>query len=748
MSSVSGISPSFGVNQSTKNKKQRFQTYAVKRTVFSAQPASFYSINNKKLSRGFRHLVKTAETDEEPIVQQELAQKPVQMERKVEEIQEEQEEEVQQQQYEEPQPQEQSTYRTSESNREVFLPFDSIVIGEIYPGKVERLANFGAFVNIGSEVDGLVHISQLAYEFVSDPGDFVQVGQEVKVKVLDKNNDDMRLQLSMKINGPGEGGRPRGGRGQAVADKVPLEDIQEGEVYTGQVKRTAGFGAFVDIGTVSDGLVHVSQLSNSYVEDVQDVVQVGDEVQVKVLSVDLDNQKIELSMKAVRGGEEEEDMEYEGADEGDEFAREKRQMRRQSMESGGRGGRRQQTPPPDVSEGDQITGPIKRIAAYGVFVDIGNNFQAMLHKNEMKVDSSADPLWQVRDFFQVDQEITVTIQKVEENKVELTQKSKADKEEEIASKAGFTAMDEENSYKPSLFANAFQQAGIARTKYPDIPERAIVDPPEDILPDVVEEAIEEAVEEVTAGIDEVEEKIEEAEEQVPTVEDVVEEVAEKVPEITEQVPAVEDVVEEVVEKVAEITEQVPVVAEEVVEKVEEIAEQTPVVQNVVEEVAEKVEEISEQVPAVAEEVAEKVEEVAEQVPVVQNVVEEVAEKVEEIIEQVPETSIATEEKPEQIVEENKVVDQISEQTIQQEQKIEETEQIPEQQEPVAQESESTSSTTENAVESPQLEEKDAEDVQNVEESATSAPEGGSLSEQPVVQTDVSKSEETETKSEA
>eukprot|EP01026_Neomeris_dumetosa_P074601 TRINITY_DN7772_c0_g1_i12.p1 TRINITY_DN7772_c0_g1~~TRINITY_DN7772_c0_g1_i12.p1 ORF type:complete len:557 (+),score=142.27 TRINITY_DN7772_c0_g1_i12:39-1673(+) len=470
-----------------------FRTFAVQRSSFSSRQTPFLSSSYKSQSKHRRgnFTPRTAETDaqateDEEELELDLEASPTPTATPIDTAVPE---EVVETPDPTPTPTTTSTPQTfrRQPSRDAFIDFGSVVVGGIYVGTVQRLASFGAFVDIGCGTDGLVHVSELAYEFVNDVADFVQVGQDVRVKVLDKDDTAMKLSLSMKIEEPGTA--------KGASTKIPFSELTQGEIYPGVVVQTAKFGAFVDIGAEVDGLVHVSQLSNRFVEDVKEVVDVGDEVKVKIIGIVEDKKQLQLSIRQAEGDSDIEEDDFEDYEDEEEEGQRRRMTRQRREQEGGRGGRREQVPPPDVDVGQEITGTIKRVVPYGVFVDIGNNFQAMLHKNEMKVQST-DPLWQVRDFFSLDQEVKVTVHKLEGSKIDLTQKSKEDREVEVSSKDGYTAVNEEDSYKPSLFAAAFSKVQVSRTMFPNHPDRAIVDPPEDLFPDVIEEAIEEVVSEV------------------------------------------------------------------------------------------------------------------------------------------------------------------------------------------------------------------------------------------------------------
>lgn len=162
--------------------------------------------------------------------------------------------------------------------------------GDVLTGTVQRLTDFGAFVDIGG-IDGLVHISQLSHHHVETPSEVVEEGQEVKVKVLSVDRENERISLSIKDTLPG----PWEQIGQ---------DIKVGDVVEGTVKRLVTFGAFVEVAPGVEGLVHISEISNQHIGTPNEVLEEGQEVQVKVLDVDLDEKRISLSMKEFEEPEE------------------------------------------------------------------------------------------------------------------------------------------------------------------------------------------------------------------------------------------------------------------------------------------------------------------------------------------------------------------------------------------------------------------------------------------------------------
>ncbi|MFK8793399.1 30S ribosomal protein S1 [Planococcus plakortidis] len=179
-----------------------------------------------------------------------------------------------------------------ESKKEQVM--DSINAGDVLDGKVQRIASFGAFVDIGG-VDGLVHISQLSHEHVDKVSDVVTEGQEVKVKVLSVDRDSERISLSIKDTLPGPW--------DAIDEKAP-----KGSVHKGTVKRVVSYGAFVEVLPGVEGLVHISQIAHKHIATPHEVLQEGQEVEVKVLEVNKEDKRLSLSIKELQEKEAEQDF--------------------------------------------------------------------------------------------------------------------------------------------------------------------------------------------------------------------------------------------------------------------------------------------------------------------------------------------------------------------------------------------------------------------------------------------------------
>ena len=157
-------------------------------------------------------------------------------------------------------------------------------VGMRLKGTVSSIVDFGAFVDLGG-IDGLVHISELSWNHVNHPSEVVKVGQEVEVQVLDVDLNRERISLGLK--------QTTEDPWRTLVKKYPVDAIVEGTVT-----KLVTFGAFVDLGDGVEGLVHISEMAKSHVDQPSQVCTVGDTVQVKVMEIDLDRRRISLSMKA------------------------------------------------------------------------------------------------------------------------------------------------------------------------------------------------------------------------------------------------------------------------------------------------------------------------------------------------------------------------------------------------------------------------------------------------------------------
>jgi len=184
---------------------------------------------------------------------------------------------------------------------------NQIKAGDVLHGKVQRLASFGAFIDLGG-IDGLVHISQVSHEHVSDVSEVLAEGQDVKVKVLSVDPENERISLSIKETIPG-----------------PWSNIEEraakGTILDGRVKRLTSFGAFVEVFPGVEGLVHISQIAHKHINTPHEALKEGQEVQVKVLDVNADEGRLALSIKELlENPEAEEVIDYELPEENTGFS--------------------------------------------------------------------------------------------------------------------------------------------------------------------------------------------------------------------------------------------------------------------------------------------------------------------------------------------------------------------------------------------------------------------------------------------
>ncbi|MGQ9511908.1 bifunctional 4-hydroxy-3-methylbut-2-enyl diphosphate reductase/30S ribosomal protein S1 [Thermodesulfitimonas sp.] len=161
--------------------------------------------------------------------------------------------------------------------------FNSLQEGAVVKGIVRRLTSFGAFVDIGG-LDGLLHISEIAWHRVNHPAEVLKVGQEIEVKVIkiDRENEKISLSRKQVIPDPWE----------TVAEKYPVGSLVEAKVV-----RLAPFGAFVELEPGVEGLVHISHFADWHVEKPEDVLNEGDRVTLRVLSVDPAGRRIRLSLR-------------------------------------------------------------------------------------------------------------------------------------------------------------------------------------------------------------------------------------------------------------------------------------------------------------------------------------------------------------------------------------------------------------------------------------------------------------------
>ncbi|MBR2431114.1 30S ribosomal protein S1 [bacterium] len=217
---------------------------------------------------------------------------------------------------------------------------DGIKEGSILEGVVKNITDYGAFIDLGG-VDGLLHVTDISWKRINHPAEVLAVGQTIKVQVIRFNEDNQRISLGMKQleNDPW----------QAVADKY-----QVGEIYKGKVTNITDYGAFVELEDGIEGLVHVSEMSWTR-KNVHPgkIVSTSEEVDVKILEVDADKRRVSLGIK-------------------------------------------QCTPNPwaayieEHAVGSVITGKIKNITEFGLFIGLTDEIDGMIHLSDISWEKSGE----------------------------------------------------------------------------------------------------------------------------------------------------------------------------------------------------------------------------------------------------------------------------------------------------------------------------------------------------------------------
>lgn len=255
-----------------------------------------------------------------------------------------------------------------ELHQQTKLTRERLVKGEVFDGVVRTIKPYGAFVDVGG-VEGLLHVTNMSWARVDQPDELFRVGDEVKVMVLDYDVKKDRLSL---------------GRKQLLND--PWKDVSSkfnvGDVVTGSVVSLADYGAFVEIAPGLEGLVHVTELSwTSRVEHPSQLLEIGQEIGVKVLSVDTDERRVSLSIK-------------------------------------------QLTPNPwevfakNVNEGDILSGEVRNVTDFGAFIEVAPGVEGLVHVSNVSwTEKSIDPA----KFFKIGatQEVKILSMDVESERLEL-----------------------------------------------------------------------------------------------------------------------------------------------------------------------------------------------------------------------------------------------------------------------------------------------------------------------------------------
>ncbi|MDF2606325.1 MAG: rpsA [Bacillales bacterium] len=237
--------------------------------------------------------------------------------------------------------------------------------GELIEGKVKEVVKGGLVVDVG--IRGFIPASMVSTKFVEDLS--VYVGQVLPLKIIELDREKVKLVLSYKAVLEYESSK---------AKSDALDQIKVGDILEGTVARITNFGAFVNIGNV-DGLVHISQLSYNRVNKVEEVLNVGDSVKVKVISVDKENNKISLSIKDTQENPWESEIKQ-------------------------------------LSVGQIVEGQVKRLMAFGAFVEVAPHVEGLLHVSQISSKHLSNP----KDVLSVGDKVKVKIQEIDLAKKKLS----------------------------------------------------------------------------------------------------------------------------------------------------------------------------------------------------------------------------------------------------------------------------------------------------------------------------------------
>jgi small subunit ribosomal protein S1 len=256
-------------------------------------------------------------------------------------------------------------------------------IGSRVHGRVVSIVDYGAFVEIEEGVEGLIHVSEMSWtKKVVNPAKILEVGDEVEAIVSELDMDQRRISLSLR-----------------QTERNPWEELEdthpEGSVIEGKVRNLTEFGAFVEITEGIDGLIHVSDMSwTKRVKHPSEVLKKGDTVKARITNIDVENQRVSLSIKEFMPNEWE------------EFAN-------------------QHQP------GDVLEGKVVNVTDFGLFIDIYNGLEGLAHVSEIEVPAGA----KLEDFYKVGDWVRTRILRIEEEekKVGLSMRGvEQPSEEEIA----------------------------------------------------------------------------------------------------------------------------------------------------------------------------------------------------------------------------------------------------------------------------------------------------------------------------
>ncbi|HXD08724.1 MAG TPA: S1 RNA-binding domain-containing protein [Anaerolineales bacterium] len=162
---------------------------------------------------------------------------------------------------------------------------DELELGKVYTGRVTSLANFGAFINING-ADGLVHLSELSWDHIEHPREVLEIGQEIKVKVINVDRDKKRIGLSVRAL-------------QEDPWRSRVQKYSVGQLVEGVITRLTKFGAFARLEGDIEGLIHISEIAEHRIEHPKEVLKEGDVKSLRVIRIDADQHRIGLSLRKV-----------------------------------------------------------------------------------------------------------------------------------------------------------------------------------------------------------------------------------------------------------------------------------------------------------------------------------------------------------------------------------------------------------------------------------------------------------------
>lgn len=298
-----------------------------------------------------------------------------------------------------------------------FVDVGSFKVGQEINGVVTKLVRFGAFVDMGTDKEGLVPLAKMADRRVEKAEDVVAVGDSVKCWVVEVKDDKVTLTMSQKKIGPPGERAPREPRARKEKADVSLfTSLAGGDFIDGTVATVAPFGAFVEIAdptgeSKAQGLVHITQIKDGFVDSVDSEVSVGQAVKVRVISVDTAGGKIALSMK-------------EPGSASEAAPKSKKSKDVQAFNS--------------MSDDEWLTGTVKSVVKFGAFVEVspssgGPSAEGLVHISQIQDDYLEDP----STVLEVGKEVKVRVIEVDtdKGKIGLSMKEKKPAEEPAAAEA-------------------------------------------------------------------------------------------------------------------------------------------------------------------------------------------------------------------------------------------------------------------------------------------------------------------------